>query len=160
MPDAIVIVPAADVRQEEQARTLFREYAADTQLDLCFQNFEQELAGLPGGYAPPEGRLLLAFHGVELAGCVAVRKFAEDICEMKRLFVRIQFRGFGVGRALAERVVTEARTIGYASMRLDTLSRMQTAIALYESLGFQRIEAYRHNPLADVVYLELTLKPG
>ena len=139
------------------ARELFQEYEADTQLDLCFQNFEAELAGLPGAYAPPEGRLLLAYYEGLLAGCVALRKLEDDVCEMKRLYVRPAFRGQAIGRALATRVIDEARTAGYRRMRLDTLARMRPAIALYESLGFRRIEAYRPNPLEDVVYMELTL---
>jgi ribosomal protein S18 acetylase RimI-like enzyme len=142
----------------EQARDLFREYAAESKLDLCFQNFEAELAGLPGAYAPPQGRLLLALQDGVLAGCVALRKFEGDICEMKRLFVRPEFRGRGVGRVLSARVIEEARQAGYARMRLDTLARMAAAVALYESLGFRRIEPYRHNPLEDAVYLEFRLE--
>lgn len=154
------IVQASDDAAVAQARELFCEYAAESQLDLCFQNFEAELAGLPGAYAPPEGRLLLALYEGQLAGCVALRKFEDGVCEMKRLFVRPAFRGQGIGRLLACRVIEEARAAGYSSMRLDTLARMRAATALYESLGFRRIEAYRPNPLEDVVYLELTLTNG
>jgi len=156
-PEVTAIVQAGDASAVAQARELFCEYAAEWQLDLCFQNFEVELAGLPGGYTPPEGRLLLSFYKGQLAGCVALRKFEEGICEMKRLYVRPAFRGYGIGRALAQRIIDEASAVGYTRMRLDTLARMQAAVALYESLGFREIEAYRPNPLADVVYLELPL---
>ena len=154
------IVQASNSEAVAQARELFCEYEAESQLDLCFQNFEAELAGLPGAYAPPEGRLLLALYEEQLAGSVALRKFEDGVCEMKRLFVRPAFRGQGIGRLLACRVIEEARAVGYSAMRLDTLARMRAAITLYESLGFRRIEAYRPNPLEDVVYLELTLTHG
>jgi putative acetyltransferase len=142
----------------EEARVLFQEYAADIRVDLCFQNFQEELAALPGKYAPPEGTLLLARVKDELAGCVAVRKLEPDICEMKRLYVRPSFRGQGVGRLLARHAITEARQTGYGMMRLDTLACMKPAIALYEQLGFRRIEAYCFNSQADAVYMELTLR--
>jgi len=156
----MTIVQANDAEAVAQARELFCEYAAESQLDLCFQNFEAELAGLPGGYAPPEGRLLLSMHEKQLAGCVALRKFEDGVCEMKRLYVRPAFRGLGIGETLARRVIDEAVAIGYARMRLDTLARMQAAVALYEALGFRRIEAYRPNPLEDVIYFELALTDG
>lgn len=152
------IVQASDPDAVAQARELFCEYAAESQLDLCFQNFEEELAGLPGAYAPPAGRLLLSLYEGQLAGCVALRKFEADVCEMKRLFVRPAFRGQGIGRALACQVIDEARAAGYSRMRLDTLARMRAAVALYESLGFRHIEPYRPNPLEDAVYLELELR--
>lgn len=154
------IVQAGDADAVVQARELFCEYAAESQLDLCFQNFEAELAGLPGAYAAPEGRLLLALYEGQLAGCVALRKFEDGVCEMKRLFVRPAFRGLGLGWALAWRVIEEASAAGYSTMRLDTLGRMRAAITLYESLGFRHIQAYRPNPLEDAVYLELTLTGG
>jgi ribosomal protein S18 acetylase RimI-like enzyme len=138
-------------------RELFLEYAHATGLNFCFQNFDQELAELPGKYAPPSGRLLLATGDGQTAGCVALRKLEEGICEMKRLYVRPAFRGQRTGRQLAEAIITAAREIGYGRMRLDTLASMNAAIALYESLGFQRTPAYYHNPIADVVYLELAL---
>jgi ribosomal protein S18 acetylase RimI-like enzyme len=153
----MTIVQASDVEAVAQARELFREYAAESQVDLCFQNFAAELAGLPGAYKPPEGRLLLSMHKEQLAGCVALREFGDGICEMKRLYVRPAFRGLGVGRMLARRVIDDAVAIGYARMRLDTLTRMQAAVALYESLGFRRIDPYRPNPLEDVIYFELAL---
>ena len=159
-PEVMTIVQANDAIAVAQARELFCEYAAESQLDLCFQNFEAELAGLPGAYAPPPGRLLLSLHEKQLAGCVALRPLEDGVSEMKRLYVRPAFRGLGIGRALARRVIEEAVAIGYARMRLDTLARMRTAVALYESLGFRRIEAYRPNPLEDVIYFELRLTGG
>lgn len=151
------ITPAETSTDVEQARELFREYAAESKLDLCFQNFDQELARLPGDYASPKGRLLLARGADQTAGCVALREFSPGVCEMKRLYVRLAFRGNCLGRKLAEAVIAEGKRIGYTTMRLDTLERMKTAVLLYEALGFRRIDAYRPNPEADVVYLELDL---
>jgi len=138
-------------------RELFVEYASATGLNFCFQNFDQELVELPGKYAPPSGRLLLAMNDGQSAGCVALRKLEENVCEMKRLYVRPAFRGQRVGHQLAEAVIAAAREIGYARMRLDTLASMKAAITLYESFGFKRTAAYYHNPIPDVVYLELAL---
>jgi ribosomal protein S18 acetylase RimI-like enzyme len=138
-------------------RALFEEYAASLNFDLCFQGFDEELANLPGNYAPPEGRLLLAFHSLEAAGCVALQKFEEGICEMKRLYVKPQFRGLGIGRTLAETVISEAWKIGYRRMCLDTVPSMHEAQALYDSLGFQDIEPYRHNPVCGTRFMELRL---
>jgi putative acetyltransferase len=152
------IVQADSPTLVEEARRLFQEYAADIRVDLCFQNFQEELAALPGKYAPPEGTLLLARENDDFAGCVAVRKLEPEICEMKRLYVRPLFRGRGVGRLLAGHAITEARRTGYRVMRLDTLAWMKPAIALYEQLGFRRTEAYCFNPQADAVYMELTLR--
>jgi len=139
-------------------RTLFREYADVIEVDLCFQDFDRELAGLPGKYAPPTGRLILALEGAEPAGCIALRAIGDGICEMKRLYVRPQFRRQRLGRRLAEAILAAAREEKYELMRLDTLQSMHEAIALYESLGFQRIPAYYNNPISDAVFLELALR--
>jgi len=153
------IVPAFSDAQIIQARELFKEYAAWLEIDLCFQNFDKELAGLPGDYAAPDGRLLLAYDDAQLAGCIALRKLSDGVCEMKRLFVREQFRGKGLGRALTERIIREAKRIGYERMRLDTLPpKMNDAIALYRSLGFREIEPYYNNPVPGAIFLELELK--
>jgi putative acetyltransferase len=140
------------------SRRLFEEYAAGIGVDLCFQNFDEELAGLPGKYAPPGGRLILAKGDSGYAGCVALRALGEGICEMKRLYVRPEFRGQGIGRSLAAEVIGQGRKIGYGAMRLDTLASMRAAIALYESLGFRRVEAYCHNPEPEAVFMELDLR--
>ncbi len=151
------ICQAVTPEQIALSRTLFEEYAAWLGIDLSFQGFAAELAGLPGGYAPPRGRLLLALAGNQGAGCVALRPLGEGVCEMKRLFVRPGFRGQGIGRLLAERIVAEGRGIGYRTMRLDTLASMRVAIQLYESLGFIRCAAYYETLLPDTVFMELQL---
>jgi GNAT superfamily N-acetyltransferase len=143
----------------KQAKSLFEEYAAWLEISLCFQNFDQELAGLPGDYAPPSGRLLLAYEDDQIVGCIALRKLRATTCEMKRLFIRPEFRGRGQGRVLVERIIEEARQIGYTQMCLDTLpGKMDTAIALYQSIGFKEIEPYYNNPVAGVSFMELRLE--
>ena len=141
-----------------QARELFLEYAQSLGFSLCFQNFDQELAGLPGDYAPPGGRLLLAEYEGQVAGCVALHGIDDGICEMKRLYLRPGFRGKGLGRALAERIIAEARQIGYQRMRLDTVEPvMKDAVAMYRRLGFEEIASYRPNPMPGTLYMELKL---
>jgi putative acetyltransferase len=134
-------------------RALFLEYATALGVDLSFQNFDGELASLPADYDP----ILIAYWNGEPAGCVAMHDLGNSVCEMKRLYVRPDFRKFGVGRALAERIIAEARGRGFRAMRLDTLPSMQNAMRLYESLGFVDIEPYRYNPVEGTRFLELTL---
>jgi putative acetyltransferase len=135
---------------------LFLEYAHSLGFSLCFQNFDKELASVPGDYAPPDGRLLLAEHEEQLAGCVDLHKLEDGICEMTRLYVRPQFRRLKVGRALAESIIAEARGIGYRRMRLDTVAPlMANAVSLYRQLGFQEIAPYRTNPIEGALYMEL-----
>ena len=151
------IGPGHGADKIEGARRLFEEYAASLDFDLCFQGFGEELAGLPGDYAPPAGRLLLASVGDDIAGCVALRPIEADVCEMKRLYVRPAFRGVGAGRILAESIIHEARVAGYRRMRLDTLASMTAARQLYQQLGFREIAPYRNNPVPDAAFLELDL---
>jgi len=144
--------------QIAQARELFLEYAKSLGFSLCFQNFDKELASLPGEYSPPDGRLLLAQYDRQLAGCVALHKLEEGICEMKRLYLRPQFRGKRLGRALADRIIDEARQIGYQRMRLDTVEPvMKDAVAMYRRTGFREIPPYCVNPIAGALYMELVL---
>lgn len=145
----------------EHARGLFKEYAAWLGFNLCFQNFDKELAELPGDYSPPNGRLLLAVENEQVAGCVALRKIGNGTGEMKRLYVRPAFRGQGLGRRLTETIIEAARESGYERLRLDTLpGKMDQAIAMYRSLGFKDIERYYNNPYGDAAFMELTLNQG
>jgi len=142
----------------EQARSLFLEYGSSLGFSLCFQSFDEELKSLPGAYGPPSGRLLLARHADHAAGCVALRNLEAGICEMKRLYVRPADRGVGLGRMLVERVIAEARAIGYDRMRLDTIeSARKDAVALYRQMGFEEIAPYSAVPIEHALWLELRL---
>ena len=151
------IIEAHDGQGLATVRELFREYAASLGISLDFQNFDEELATLPGDYRPPFGRLLLAQWAGEPAGCAALRRSEGSICEMKRLYTRPKLRRSGIGRALCEAVIQEARRIGYQRMRLDTLPSMEAAKALYLSFGFREILPYRYNPIEGAMFLELEL---
>jgi putative acetyltransferase len=155
-----LIVAATTGRHLADVRRLFEEYAASLEADLSFQNFASELAGLPGDYAPPSGRLLLALVGGEPAGCVALRRWEPGTGEIKRLYVRPAHRGAGWGRRLAERVIAEAAAAGYRRIRLDTLPSMGDAHRLYAGLGFREIAPYRHNPVPGAAFLELDFYPA
>ena len=159
------IVPARSPEQLADAQLLFREYAAALGIDLCFQNFEAELASLPGDYAAPGGVLLLALVDGQLAGCVALRALPDadypNACEMKRLYVRPAFRRFGLGRLLAQALMDHATQSGYSTLLLDTLDDMEAARGLYVSLGFEEIPPYYFNPIAGAHYLKADLDaPG
>ena len=154
------IIQAASQQEIDQVRRLFREYETHLNVDLCFQQFEAELADLPGKYAPPSGILLLATDGQKAVGCGALRKIASPAgrtCEMKRLYVRPEARSLGIGKRIANRLIQEAVGLGYAAMVLDTLDRLKAAVHLYESLGFVPTKPYYDNPLPGVVYLRLNL---
>lgn len=140
-----------------QVRDIFLEYQSAIKTDLCFQNFEEELSSLPGKYSPPQGRLYLAFMDNKLVGCVGLRFFKENQCEMKRLYVRPEFRGQNLGRILAEKIIKDAQKIGYKQMLLDTLTTMTSAIKLYRSLGFKDYQPYCFNPICGAVYMCLDL---
>lgn len=160
-PAAVELIAARTSEHLDAARLLFAEYAQQLGVDLAFQDFDAELAGLPGDYAPPRGALLLALVDGELAGCCALRPLDDvdyaNAAEMKRLFVRKAFRGFGLGRLLTEAVLDEAVKLGYASVLLDTLDEMEAARALYADLGFEEIPPYYHNPLPGAHYLKTDL---
>ncbi len=153
------LIQARSAEEVQQARQLFEEYATWLGINLCFQNFDRELAELPGDYSPPTGRLFLASENDQTAGCVAMRKIGEGTCEMKRLYVRPEFRGIGLGRMLTERIIEAARELGYVRVRLDTLpGKMDQAIAMYRSLGFRDIEPYYNNPVEGAAFMELELR--
>jgi GNAT superfamily N-acetyltransferase len=154
----IELIYATEPSAVEQARQLFLEYAKSLNFSLCFQNFDQELGSLPGDYSSPSGRLVLAMRTSEPAGCVGLRSLDERICEMKRLFVRPTMRGLGVGRLLVDRIIEDARSIGYTQMRLDTVAPlMNDAIAIYRKRGFREISPYCANPQPGAIYMELEL---
>ena len=159
MPDTLKLVKVVSEKDLAEIRTLFLEYASSLGFDLCFQGFDEEVDGLPGDYAPPHGRLILARYGGTAAGCVALRMLSPSICEMKRMYVRPVFRGKGMGLALAEWIIREAGGIGYKRMRLDTVPGMKEAVSLYRKLGFKDIPPYRYNPIEGAVFMELIL-PG
>ena len=154
----ITIVQAETPEHIEETRRIFREYEVWLGLSLCFQNFEEELRDLPGKYAPPDGRLLLAIDRENVAGSIAMRKLEEGVCEMKRLFVRESYQGSGIARMLIELLISEARDAGYSKMRLDTFPpKMAKAVRLYESYGFREIPPYYDNPHGETLYMELEL---
>ena len=156
------IAQAVTARNIELVRGLLEEYGAwgvaeGIAFPEEYKAFQEQLSNLPDGFAPPDGRLLVAIYQGRAAGCVALRKLSDGVCEMKRLYVRTKFRRLGIGKALAQAVIEQARGIGYTRMRLDTVSSMEAARALYVSLGFKEIEAYRYNPLEGAVFMELSL---
>ncbi|MCA0215666.1 MAG: GNAT family N-acetyltransferase [Proteobacteria bacterium] len=157
----IQLITPVQAEQLDATRDIFREYAAGLGVDLCFQSFDAELAGLPGDYAPPRGALLLAMIEGQVAGCVALRPLDNvdyaNAAEMKRLYVRKAFRGFGLGRQLVEAIMDAARLAGYNSILLDTLDDMEAARALYDELGFEDIPPYYHNPIPGAHYLRASL---
>ncbi len=160
LPAVVLATPASDADFQD-VRTIFSEYAKGLGIDLCFQDFDRELATLPGEYAPPRGALFLARVNGELAGCCALRALDSsdypNAAEMKRLYVRKQHRGIGLGRQLAEAVLDSARNAGYSCVLLDTLDDMEAARALYGELGFTEIPPYYHNPIAGAHYLKAEL---
>lgn len=158
----IAIHRAATAEDYAVAAALFREYQQGLGIEICFESFDRELESLPRMYGPPRGALFLATRSTdgEAAGCVGLRAIGDDTCEMKRLYVRSSSRGHGLGRQLVEALLAEARRLGYARMRLDTLASMTAARALYASLGFREIPPYNEHPVAGTSFLELTLQSG
>lgn len=151
------IIQAEHPRDFETAKSLIEEYTASLGLNLDFQHFDRELHHFPGHYASPDGRVLLVKSGTQVAGCVCLRRLAGDVCEMKRLYVKSEYRGRALGKQLALAAIHEANLIGYRSMKLDTLPTMSAAMALYENLGFRRIEPYYDNPIEGALFFELKL---
>ena len=160
MSDVVELVYIESGPELEEIRALFLEYARSLDFNLCFQSFDKELLELPGRYAPPEGRLILCRVNGTAAGCIAVKPLREaGLCEMKRLFVRPEFRGKGIGLKLATRLIEDASQIGYRAMRLDTIAgKMDSAIAMYRGLGFREIPPYYDNPVPNAAFFELTLR--
>jgi len=158
MPTELEIERVTSHANVNSIRVLFLEYAESLGFDLCFQNFKQELKELPGEYVSPKGALFLATCNGESAGCVALRQIDNTTCEMKRLYVRLAFRGLGLGRKLSVRIIHEAILLGYSTMRLDTVPSMIEAIHLYQKIGFQEIQPYRPNPIPGALYMELNLR--
>ena len=157
-PAVITFAQAVSAADIAVARTLFKEYEQSIGVSLCFQNFDQELANLPGDYAPPSGRLLLVRVDDQIAGCIALRKLDDSTSEMKRLYLRPEFRGRGLGEPIVQTLIHEAKLIGYSKIRLDTIpGRMDQAINLYRSIGFKEIPAYYDSPFGDTLYMELDL---
>ena len=158
MSETIRFTHVQSGRALEDIRALFLEYARSLDFNLCFQNFDKELQELPGLYGEPQGRIILCEVDGKPAGCIALKPLQPGACEMKRLFVRPEFRGRSLGVQLAQRIIDDARSIGYSAMRLDTIrGKMENAIALYESLGFRQISPYYANPIPNAYYMELTL---
>ncbi|MFI8710317.1 GNAT family N-acetyltransferase [Brevibacillus brevis] len=152
------LIHATEDDEYEQARELFLEYVDSLGVDLSFQNIAIELQNIPGEYAPPDGCILVALDNEQPAGCVALRKIDEQVCEMKRLYVKPEWKGIGVGKKLALAIIDEAKIRGYSFIRLDTLPTMEQAIQLYRSLEFYPIEPYRFNPIEGTLYMEKQLK--
>ena len=156
--DSIMIYPATTESEIAEVRKLFVEYANSLGFSLCFQGFDKELESLPGQYTPPAGRLFLSAHNSRIAGCIALKPLDPTTCEMKRLYLRDEFRGLGLGRIMALKLIEEARKIGYRTMMLDTIEdKMKSAVSLYRSLGFIPCPPYYHNPIEGVLYMELKL---
>ncbi len=152
------IVQVKEIEKNIQhVKDLFREYANSLNFDLSFQNFEDELNNLPGKYSPPGGCILLAIYNKKVSGCAALRPLNGDICEMKRLYVKPEFRGLGIGKKLAQAIIEKGKTLNYKYMRLDTVEFMKEAVKLYKSLGFYEIEPYIYNPINEARYMELKL---
>jgi len=156
--ERVDLIQATSPEHIDEARSLFVEYGASLGFSLCFQSFDEELKTLPGAYSPPSGRLLLARRAGHAAGCIALRRLEPRICEMKRLYVRPADRGLGLGRMLVDRLIAEARAIGYRRMRLDTIeSAMKEAVALYRRMGFREIAPYSKIPIESALWMELVL---
>lgn len=151
------IIEANTAEQLATVRELFLEYAHSLNFSLNFQSFDRDISELPGKYAPPDGRLYLAYWDKQVAGCVALTKLGIGVCELKRLWVKPEFRGKGIGRALAQKLIDDAREIGYYRMMLDTIDTMVEAMTLYESLRFERTKAYYNNPLPGATHFQKDL---